>query len=58
MAEWVGRVSSGGRLMKDVSSLTDIELAMEIEELQSRGGDPDRLEKLKNEAQARAYGRR
>lgn len=44
--------------MKDVSSLTDIELAMEIEELQSRGGDPDRLEELKNEAQARAYGRR
>ena len=58
MAEWVGRVSPGGWLMRDVSSLTDIELAMEIEELQSRGGDPDRLEKLKNEAQARAYGRR
>lgn len=44
--------------MKDVSSLTDVELAMEMEELMSRGGDPERLEELKNEARVRAYGRR
>ena len=44
--------------MKDPSTLTDAELAMEIEQLQKTGEDPERLEKLENEAMGRAYSRR
>lgn len=41
--------------MKDPSSLTDAELAIEIENLQRSRKDPDRLEALENEALGRAY---
>jgi len=41
--------------MKDVQSLTELELAMEIEQLQSSNENPERLKRLKNEALGRAY---
>lgn len=40
--------------MKDVSRLTEVELAMEIEQLEKTGEDPERLEQLRNEAMSRA----
>jgi len=43
--------------MKDVQSLTDMEIALEMKELNESGDDPDRLEALKNEAINRSYAR-
>lgn len=43
--------------MKDVQSLTDVEIALEMKELEESGDDPDRLESLKNEALGRSYAR-
>ena len=43
--------------MKDVQSLTDVEIALEMKELEESQEDPNRLEALKNEALGRSYAR-